>query len=252
VIASKGALNAGDPDMARRLLLVLAIVTLAGGAAPSPTSAASPSLPAVHPADFVTAVTNPWLPFRPGTTTTFKGVREGKPTVVVVTVTNKTKLILGVRTTVVSDRVYTAGKLSERTTDWYAQDKSGNVWYFGEATAELDATGHVTSTEGSWQAGVGGARAGIVMPGTPGVGQSFRQEYLRGHAEDQSAILSLHATVHTPLVTVTGKAILTKEWTRLEPSVLENKYYIRGVGEVKSTTVKGPPEVMSLVSVIHH
>jgi len=238
--------------MTRRLLLVLGCATLLAGAAPGSASASTSDLPTVNPADFVAAVTNPWLPMAPGTTKTFKGVRAGQPTTVVMTVTNKTKLILGVQTTVVSDRVFTAGKLSERTTDWYAQDKSGNVWYFGEATAELDATGHVTSTEGSWRAGVGGAQAGIVMPGTPGVGRSFRQEYLRGHAEDQFSILSLHASVHAPYVAVTGRAILTKEWTRLEPSVVENKYYVRGVGEVKSVDVKGPHEVMSLVSVTHH
>ena len=238
--------------MTRRLLLAIAIVAIATATAAGWTSASSPSLPVVHPADFVGAVTNPWLPFTPGTTKKFKGVIGGQSTIVVTTVTNKTKVILGVRTTVVSDRVYTAGKLSERTTDWYAQDKSGNVWYFGEATAELDSTGHITSTEGSWQAGVGGAKAGIVMPGSPRPGQSFRQEYLRGHAEDQFTILSLDATVHAPYVSVTDKAILTKEWTRLEPSVIEDKYYVRGVGEVKSVSVKGPHEVMSLVSVTPH
>jgi len=238
--------------MTRRLLLVLAIVALAAGAAAGSVSAASPSLPTVHPADFVAAVTNPWLPLKPGTTKTLKGVRAGQPTVVVMTVTKRTKLILGVRTTVVDDKVYTAGKLSERTTDWYAQDKLGNVWYFGEATAELDAKGNITSTEGSWQAGVGGAQAGIVMPGAPRVGRSFRQEYLPGHAEDQFSIVSLGASVHVPYVAVTGRALLTKEWTRLEPSVLEHKYYVRGIGEVKSLTVKGPHEVMTLVSVTHH
>lgn len=238
--------------MTRSLFLAFAIATLATGAVAGAMSAASPSLPAVNPANFVAEVTNPWLPFRPGTTRTFKGVRAGKATTVVTVVTTKTKLIEGVRTTVVSDRVYTAGSLSERTTDWYAQDKAGNVWYFGEATAELDAAGHVTSTEGTWQAGVGGARAGIVMPGSPRVGQSFRQEYLVGHAEDQFRILSTHATVHSPYVATTGTAVLTREWTRLEPSVVESKYYVRGVGEVRSATVQGPSEVMSLVSVTNH
>ena len=111
-----------------------------------------------------------------------------------------TKTILGVPCVVVTDYLYVDGRLRERTRDWFAQDTKGSVWYFGEDTAELDATGHVTSREGSWQAGVDGAEAGIVMPGRPRVGQSFRQEFYKGHAEDHFKILSISAQVSTPFV----------------------------------------------------
>jgi hypothetical protein len=153
-----------------------------------------------------------------------------------------------VRCTAVRDRLYLAGRLEERTTDWYAQDRRGNVWYFGESTAELDRAGHVTSTEGSWQAGRDGAQAGIYMTAHPMVGQSRRQEFYKGHAEDHFAILTLHARVSVPFMT-SNRALLTKEWTPLEPGTLDHKYYVRGIGNVKEVTVKGPFERSELVSV---
>src|SRR5205814_656697 len=135
-----------------------------------------------------------------------------------------------------------------RTTDWYAQDRAGNVWYFGEATAELDAHGRVTSTEGSWRAGVNGARAGLFMPAHPRVGQRFRQEYFKGHAEDHFAVLSLAATARTPAAS-SRHALLTKEWTPLEPGVLDHKLYVRGIGLVKEQSVKGGNERAELVAI---
>jgi hypothetical protein len=155
----------------------------------------------------------------------------------VVRVTGARKTILGVTTTAVSDRLYLSGRLEERTTDWYAQDSMGNVWYFGEATAELDRHGRVKTREGSWQAGVNGARAGIFMPGDPRPGQSGRQEFLRGHAEDHFKVLR---RTHT--------TVLTKEWTPLEPGVIDHKLYRRGVGTVLEETVKGGDERNTLVS----
>jgi hypothetical protein len=220
------------------LVAVLAI-SLASG------SNAQPS-----PRDFVRRVDNPWFPLIPGTTFVYRGVKDGKAARDVVTVTDTTKLIQGVRCTGVRDRLYLAGTLEERTTDWYAQDRRGNVWYFGEATAELDRNGHVTSTEGSWQAGRGGAQAGVYMTARPAVGQSRRQEYYKGHAEDQFAVISVNARVSVPYVT-SGHAVLTKEWTPLEPGTLDHKYYIRGIGNVKEVTVKGPTERSELVSIRH-
>src|SRR5919205_909704 len=114
----------------------------------------------VKPANFVARVDNPWFPLRPGTTLRYRGVKDGKPSRDVVTVTHATKTIVGIPCVAVSDRLYLSGRLQERTTDWYSQDKQGNVWYFGEATAELDRQGRVTTTEGSWQAGRGGAEPG--------------------------------------------------------------------------------------------
>jgi hypothetical protein len=193
-------------------------------------------------------VTNPWFPLRPGTTYIYKGMRDGRPSREVFTVTRSTKVIQGVRCTAVFDRLYLRGRLFERTTDWYAQDRRGVVWYFGERTAELDAKGRVTSTEGSWQSGVDGAKAGIYMSARPRVGQSFRQELYPGHADDHFAVVSLNASVSVPYVT-SHRALLTKEWTPLEPGVLDHKLYVRGIGTVKEETVKGGSERNVLVAV---
>jgi len=221
------------------LALVVASAVLVG----------SPGAPAAQPGPggFVRAVDNPWFPLVPGTTFVYRGAKDGEPTRDVVHVTARTRVIDGVRCVAVSDRLYASGRLAERTTDWYAQDCSGTVWYFGEDTAELDRAGRVTSREGSWLAGVDGARAGVFMPARPRVGQAFRQEYLRGHAEDHFRILGLHASVRTPAV-ASAQALLTKEWTPLEPEVVDHKLYARGVGLVEERTIRGGDEHAVLVA----
>ena len=156
-------------------------------------------------------------------------------------------MIQGIRATVVSDRLYERGRLEERTTDWYAQDKAGNVWYLGENTAELDRKGKVKSTEGTWQAGVDGARAGIFMPAHPRRGQSGIQEMFEGEAEDHFRVLSLSASVRTPAAR-SDHALLTREWTPLEPGVVDHKLYVRGFGTVREKTVKGGDELNELVA----
>jgi hypothetical protein len=198
-------------------------------------------------AGFTPRVTNPWFPLVPGSTYIYRGVKDGRSAVDVVTVTNATKTIHGVRCAVVHDRLYLSGRLHERTTDWYTQDERGNVWYYGESTAELDAKGRVTSTEGTWQAGRDGARPGIYMPARPRVGRSGRQEFYKGHAEDHFRVLSLRARVRVPYVS-TARALLTKEWTPLEPGKLDHKFYVRGIGIVLERTVKGGDERLALVA----
>jgi hypothetical protein len=197
---------------------------------------------------FVEHIDNPWFPLVSGTTFVYRGTKDGEPSREVLRVTNRTKSIQGVRCTVLDDRLYLSGRLEERTTDWYAQDTEGNVWYFGEATAELDRRGRVTSREGSWQAGVDGARAGIYMPAQPKVGQSFAQEFYPGHAEDHFRVEDLAASVSVPYTT-SKEALLTKEWTPLEPGVIDHKLYVRGVGTVKEQAVTGGHELNVLVSV---
>jgi hypothetical protein len=199
---------------------------------------------------FVRGVTNPWFPLKPGTTFIYTGEKDGHGGRDVFRVTNRTKRIDGVTCTEVDDRLYAGGHLAERTKDWYAQDAEGNVWYFGEATAELDKAGRVTSREGSWQSGVDGAKAGIFMTAHPKVGQSFRQEYYKGQAEDHFAVLSVDASVVVSY-TASPHALLTKEWTPLEPGVLDHKLYIRGIGEVKEETIKGGDERWELADVLH-
>jgi hypothetical protein len=186
-------------------------------------------------------IDNTWFPLKPGTTYVYAGVRDGKPSRDVVTVTGRTEMVHGVRCAVIDDRLYLAGRLGERTTDWYAQDRAGNVWYLGEATAELDRRGRVTGTAGTWRAGRNGAVAGIYMPAHPRVGQSMRQEYYRGQAEDHFRVLSLS----------NGHTLVTEEWTPLEPGVLDHKVYRRGVGTVREEAVRGGNERAVLVSVRH-
>ena len=200
------------------------------------------------PRTFVEHVDNPWFPLVPGTTYIYRGMKDGEPSREVLRVTHRTKLIQGVRCTTLDDRLYLSGRLEERTRDWYAQDEKGNVWYFGEDTAELDEQGRVTSREGSWQAGVEGARAGIYMPAEPKVDQSFRQEFYAGHAEDHFRVVDLAAPVDVPY-TSSKEALLTEEWTPLEPGVIDHKFYVRGVGTVKEQAVKGGDELNELVSV---
>jgi hypothetical protein len=211
-------------------------------------SGAGPGWPAtLSPSDFVRRVDNPWFPLKPGSRSRYKGNKEGTRMIDVFRVTHRTKTILGVKTTVVHDKVLIHGRPEEVTNDFYAQDRHRNVWYFGEATKELDRHGNTISTEGSFKAGVHGARAGLYIPGYPKVGQSARQEFYAGHAEDHFKILDRNARVSVPYVT-THHALRTKEWTPLEPNVLDNKYYVRGVGTVREIAVKGPVERLRLVS----
>ena len=138
-------------DAGMRKLLVVAVTVAASAASAGTTGAAS----RYH--DFTAHVDNQWFPLVLGTRYLYIGVKDRRPSRDVVTVTHQTKTIAGAPCVVVQDRLYLDGRLAERTTDWYSQDARGNVWYFGENTAELDAHGHVTNTEGTWTAGVKGA-----------------------------------------------------------------------------------------------
>ena len=227
----------------RTTLAYLAVIALA--AVGSPATAADAL---ERPTKWSDRVDNPWFPLIAGTTFIYTGAEDGKAIRDVLRVTHRTRVIEGVRCTVLDDRLYVSGRLAERTTDWSAQDAGGTVWYFGEATAELDARGRVESREGSWQSGVGGARAGIYMPADPRVGQTFRQELYPGHAEDRFRVLSLRARVSVPYVS-SRRALLTKEWTPLEPDVVDHKLYVRGVGMVEEKAVAGGDERLRLVAV---
>ena len=227
--------------LATAVLVVLG-AALAGAAAGS----GLPASTVPKASDFSARVDNIWFPLEPGSVYVYRGVKDGEASREVLTVTRKTKLIGGVPCVVVADRLYVRGSLHERTTDWYSQDTRGNVWYFGEDTAEFDDHGRVTSTEGTWQAGQSGARPGIYMPAHPAVGQAGRQEYYKGHAEDHFQVVSLHASVHVPYIS-SKQALLTQEWTPLEPHVLDHKYYVRGIGTVLEQSVKGPVERNELI-----
>jgi len=218
------------------LSLVLAVAALA----------LPPPLPA--PSEFAPRVDNPWFPLPPGSVHVYRGRKDEGPTRERVAVLTETKRILGIEATVVSDKLYRRGKIVERTRDWYAQDRAGKVWYLGEATAELNPNGSVKTREGSWQAGVDGARAGIFMPARPHRGQSGIQEMYKAEAEDHFRILSVAARVSTPAVS-SAHALLTREWTPLEPGVVDRKYYVRGIGTVLEKTVRGGDELNELVAI---
>jgi hypothetical protein len=195
-------------------------------------------------------VDNPWFPLKPGTTLVYRGVKDGTGMLERFRVTGTTKLIDGVRCRVVDDRSWQNGHLAERTRDYYAQDRNGTVWYFGEDTAELDASGRVVSRAGSWHSGRGAARAGIFMPARPHVGEHHFQEHDAGNAEDQFRVVSLQAHVTVPYGSF-AHALRTREWTTLEPDVVDAKYYVRGIGEVFEGSQKGPAERSRLVAIRH-
>ena len=231
-----------------RTKTVIALAAVLGS--PQAASALSPPIPKLpRPTQFVSRITNRWFPLVPGTVYVYRGAKDGKQAIDVLAVTHRKRTIDGIRATVINDRLYENGRLAERTTDWYAQDRSGTVWYLGEKTATLNAGGKVLGTAGSWMAGVGGAHAGIYMPGHPQVGQVARQEYAKGQAEDQFRIVQFGARVDVGGAS-SQHALLTQETTALEPGVVDHKLYVRGVGTALEVTVKGGNERLELISVI--
>lgn len=205
--------------------------------------------PAIRPADFSADVTDPWFPLRPGLTYLYTGTKDGKEALDAVQVSPATKKVDGVLTRVVNDRLFLAGVLEERTTDYYAQDKCGNVWYFGEDTATLDRNGRVTDRSGSFLAGVNGAQPGVYIQARPQIGRWFRQEWYRGQAEDRYRALSTSAPVAVRYGHF-SHALRTEERTGLEPGVVDNKYYVRGLGVVKELAVRGGTEILQLADVL--
>lgn len=199
----------------------------------------------VNPAEFSTTIDNQYLPLRPGMRFVYEGTKGSDATRVEVSVTGDTEVIMGVTCVVVSDNVYVNGNLEEATLDWYAQDSKGNVWYFGEDSKEYKK-GKVVGTKGSWEAGVDGARPGIIMEANPKVGDTYRQEYLKGEAEDMAQILALDATSNV-LGHPYTHLLKTREWTPLEPGVAEEKFYAPGVGLVETRMTEGGVDAEYLV-----
>jgi hypothetical protein len=258
--------------MAVSLLAAAALIAGCGGeepakgaSAPSASRAASASLPPtpaptsvpasaptvdparINPAAFAPTIDNPYFPLIPGTRFRYKGKTDEGIEVNVVEVTRHTKRILGVPAVVVRDRVILDGTVTEDTFDWYAQDRAGNVWYLGEDTKEYE-DGKVVSTAGSWEAGVDGAQPGVIMKARPEVGDKYRQEFYKGEAEDAAEVLSVTERVTVPFGAF-DRVVKTKDYTPLEPNMLEHKYYAPGVGLVLGVAVKGGPERLELVGV---
>jgi hypothetical protein len=202
----------------------------------------------LNPADFTTEIDNPYWPMAPGSRWVYRETdTEGTKQRVVVTVTPKTKQIAnGVEAAVVHDVVTENGEPVEVTDDWYAQDSDGNIWYLGEDTAEYE-NGKVTSTAGSFEAGVDGAQPGIILPADPEAGMTYRQEYYAGEAEDEGEVFGLDEQAEVPFGHFTD-VVMTKDLNPLEPKLLEYKFYARDVGPVLAIAVSGATDREELVS----
>ena len=208
--------------------------------------------PNINPADFLTpaetaAAPNPLFPLVPGTTYNYRAETDEGVETVTVEITHRTRKILGVTCIVVHDAVHLEGSLIEDTDDWFAQDKAGNVWYFGESTAEYE-DGLITSLEGAWEAGVDGARPGIIMLAKPAIGKTYRQELYFGEAEDAAEVLALGDTVTVPAGTFKN-CLKTRDFSPLEPGHVEHKFYAPGIGTVLefNTESKTRTELISVV-----
>lgn len=233
----------------RRAIAMLAAaipLSTAHAAARQATPAITPYAPEIDPARFTNAINNRYMPLTPGATYVYDGTSAGTRQTNTVTVTPDTRVVMGVTCVVVRDQVFEGDTLLEDTYDWFAQDADGNVWYFGEDSKAYE-DGKV-STEGSWEGGVDGAQPGIVMEAQPVVGDSYRQEYLAGEAEDMAEVVRTGETVAVPFGTY-DDVLVTKEWTPLEPDIVEEKYYAPGVGVVLTNAVQGEEERFELVAI---
>ncbi|HEY7660752.1 MAG TPA: hypothetical protein VIC58_09175 [Actinomycetota bacterium] len=240
------------------IVRTVAAIALVGGLSPTvaaPQGTCPIPLPqggeavVLDPADFVAVIDNPFWPMAPGTVwISRESASRGGGQRVVVTVTDRTREILGIDATVVHDKVTERGELVENTFDWYAQDECGNVWYMGENTKEYE-DGEVVSTSGSWEAGVDGAQPGVVMPADPRVGLAYRQEFYADEAEDAAEVLSLNEQAQVPFGHFTD-VLLTKEYTPLAPRILEYKLYARGIGPVLAIGISGGSDREELVRVV--
>jgi hypothetical protein len=246
--------------LAKRLIGFAVLVLVAGGCGSSgdkeKTASASRLAPtrgayspSIDPDNFVDRIDNRFWPLEPGTTYHYEGTRGNTRQRDDERVTHETKQILGIRCVVVRDTVSEHGRAIERTLDFYAQDKQGNVWYLGEDSFERERGRFVKATD-SWRSGVGGAKPGIIMPANPQPGDRYRQEYYPpGEALDQALVLGYRGPVKVPYGTF-ERSLVTSEYSPLEPQT-EEKYYVASVGEVLERVVKGHHEEFRLVRITH-
>jgi hypothetical protein len=199
----------------------------------------------LDPADFTTKVDNPYFPLAKGTRWSYRGEdKEGTKTTADVTATGQTKKIAGITATALRDRNTEDGQLVEVATEWYAQDKDGNVWYLGEDVKEYE-NGKFKEA-GSSLVGDGPLQPGVTMMGKPIPGSCFRLSYEKGESEDRLAVLSVNAKVSGPAGSYT-KVVQLKQTTPLEPEAIEHRYYAPGVGLVQVRVQSGERERVELV-----
>ena len=204
-----------------------------------------PYRPRIDPGAFTSVIDNPYLPLRPGSRLVYEGRTDEGLERKVVEVTNRTRVLMGVTCVEVHDAVTVDGRPAEDTLDWFAEDRAGTVWYFGEATREVDDNGR-SSPAGSWEAGVDGALPGIAMPADPKPGGPYRQEYLRGRAEDMARVIGVTGELAVPFGSYVD-VLVTREWSPLEPGVAEHKHYAPGIGLIREESVEGETGHVDLV-----
>jgi hypothetical protein len=229
--------------MLRSVVLAIAVLALTACGGSSKSSSGSTPLPQgtkpakLDPSNFTTEIDNPYWPMRPGSHWVYRELEDGEAQRVDVTVTDRTKVLGGITARVVHDQVTRKSQVIEDTFDWYAQDSDGNLWYLGEDTKEYE-NGKLKSTEGSWAYGVDGAQPGVVVPADPKQGMRYREEYYAGHAEDAAEVLNVGSQVQVPYGRYQD-AMVTRNYSSLEPTVEEMKLYARGVGPVTELLVSG-------------
>ncbi|MBA2279900.1 MAG: hypothetical protein M3527_04995 [Actinomycetota bacterium] len=201
--------------------------------------------PVIDPAEFVDVIDNPYLPLTAGSRWVYEGDDGNGLERIEVVVTGDRRQVMGVSTWIVQDTVTVDGVVVEDTFDYFAQDREGNVWYFGEDSREFE-DGVAVNAEGSWEGGIDGALPGIAMPADPRVGDSYRQEFDPGNAEDLGEILDVGVSRATATADHTD-VVVTEDWSPLAPEIVEEKWYARGVGNVRSTHTAGETGTVELV-----
>jgi hypothetical protein len=233
--------------MRQRVVAAALLLALAAGVAVLAAAGKSDGryAPRIDPAGFSADITNPYLPLRPGNRWIYEGRTEDGFERKVVEVTDETRAVMGVTCVVVKDTVTLDGQLHEDTVDWFAQDRDGTVWNFGEATRKRAPDG-TFSPAGSWEAGVNGARPGVVMPADPRPGGPYRQEYLPGEAEDMARVLTADEALRVPFGSYV-QVVVTRDWSPLDPGVAEHKHYAPGIGLVREEAIEGESYRVDLV-----
>jgi hypothetical protein len=201
--------------------------------------------PAILPEDFSnsTNLTNTYFPYEEGKKYVYEGQTEDGLEHIESVRLSETKVVMGITCVVINVKEWIDGKLVEDTDDWYAQDDDGNVWYFGEAVDNYNDQGAIANHDGAWEAGVDGAKPGIIMLANPQPGESYRQEYYFNEAEDEAEVVELGLSVTVPFSTF-NNVLKTREWTELEPDVSENKFYAPGTGLIKEVNLTDDKEIV--------
>ena len=226
-----------------KIVMCLSSLMMLVGCSPETAESATYSVE-IDPNNFVTTIDNPYFPRLPGSKYVYEGHTEEGMERVVLEILGETKVVMGVTTTIMRDTVTIDGEIVEDTYDWFAQDKEGNVWYFGEAVNDYE-NGQLVSKAGSWEAGVDGALPGIVMYGTPAahVGEVYLQEYYKGEAEDTAELISANEAVTIPLGNF-DDVIQTYDYTPLDAEAQEHKFFAAGIGEIKAVDLNTGDEVV--------